>query len=176
MTRNFGAESEWWEETQHGSHDKSTFRVSRMAAVIALCFIVRNAAAQMAFNTPANAENQKCVALLQLSLESAPGGPGVITSARLVEVPANGLEQWPTTTSGYGKMGAPITTSIQQYCDVIGYVSPQNKFELKLPPPSDWNGNFFLRACGGFCGYLESRLCNSALARGYASARQCSGI
>jgi hypothetical protein len=170
MTRNFGAESEWWEETQHGSHDKSTFRVSRMAAVIALCFIVRNAAAQMAFNTPANAENQKCVALLQLSLESAPGGPGVITSARLVEVPANGLEQWPITTSGYGKMGAPITTSIQQYCDVIGYVSPQNKFELKLPPPSDWNGNFFLRACGGFCGYLESRLCNSALARGYASA------
>jgi feruloyl esterase len=144
--------------------------MSRAAVFIALCFIVRTAAAQNAPNTRADAENQKCVALLQLNLESAPGGPGVITSAGLVEVPANGLEQWPITTSGYGRMGAPITTSLRQYCDVTGYVSPQNKFELKLPPPSDWNRNFFFRACGGFCGYLESRLCNSALARGYASA------
>ena len=96
-------------------------------------------------------------------------GPS-INSARLVDMPPNGLEQWPITTGGFGKMGAPITTSIHQYCDVIGYVSPQNKFELKLPPPVDWNQNFFFRACGGFCGYLQGRLCNSGLARGYASA------
>jgi hypothetical protein len=47
-------------------------------------------------------------------------------------------------------MGVPITTSIRQCCDVAGYVAPQNKFELKLPLPSDWNQNFFFRACGGF--------------------------
>jgi feruloyl esterase len=52
---------------------------------------------------------------------------------------------------------------------VTGYVAPQNKFLLKLPLPGDWNQKFFFRACGGFCGYLESRLCNAALARGYAS-------
>ncbi|HEY6386952.1 MAG TPA: tannase/feruloyl esterase family alpha/beta hydrolase [Candidatus Acidoferrum sp.] len=67
-------------------------------------------------------------------------------------------------------MGVPIATQIRQYCDVTGYVAPQNKFELKLPLPGDWNQNFFFRACGGFCGYLEGKLCNSALARGYASA------
>jgi feruloyl esterase len=67
-------------------------------------------------------------------------------------------------------MGVPITTSVRQYCDVTGYVAPQNKFALKLPPPGNWNQKFFLRACGGFCGYLDGRLCNSALARGYASA------
>lgn len=67
-------------------------------------------------------------------------------------------------------MGAPIITNVHQYCDVMGYVAPQNKFELKLPPPDEWNQNFFFRACAGFCGYLESRFCNSGLARGYASA------
>lgn len=55
---------------------------------------------------------------MQLDLESAPGGPAVITSARVLDVPASGLEEWPSTTSGYGKMGAPITASIRQYCDV----------------------------------------------------------
>lgn len=155
---------------QHRWKDKSASRIRRVATLLALCFMVRIAGAQTPSGTAANPENQKCVSLSQLNLESAPGGPAVITSARMVEVPLGGLEQWPITTSGYGRMGAPIATSIRQYCDVIGYVSPQNKFELKLPPPPDWNRNFFFRACGGFCGYLESKLCNSALARGYASA------
>jgi len=83
-------------------------------------------------------------------------------------VPPTGLEQWPITTSGYGNTSAKIATRIHQYCDVTGYVAPQNKFELKLPLPGDWNQNFLFRACGGFCGYLEGRLCSSALARGYA--------
>lgn len=43
------------------------------------------------------------------------------------------------------------------------YVAAQNKFELKLPFPADWNQNFPFRACGGFRGYLEGRLCNSAV-------------
>src|SRR5215469_1517743 len=144
--------------------------MSRVATFIALCLISSTlGAAQNAPRVPREPEVQKCARLVRLNLEEAPGGPALITSARLVDVPARGLEQWPITTSGYGKMGVPITTSIRQYCDVAGYVAPQNKFELKLPLPSDWNQNFFFRACGGFCGYLEGRLCNSALARGYAS-------
>lgn len=138
--------------------------MSRVAIFTAVCLVWPTLGA--AQNAPTD---PKCAALTQLNLENAPGGPALITSARLVDVPASGLEQWPIATSGYGKMGVPITTSIRQYCDVAGYVAPQNKFELKLPLPSDWNQNFFFRACGGFCGYLEGRLCNSALARGYAS-------
>jgi len=129
-------------------------------------------AAQSAPSAPPqpSSEVQKCAALVRLNLENVPGGPALITSARLVDVPASGLEQWPITAGGFGKMGAPITTSIRQYCDVMGYAAPQNKFELKLPPPRDWNQNFFFRACGGFCGYLKSRMCNPGFARGYASA------
>src|SRR5215469_13343163 len=119
--------------------------------------------------TPPDAETQKCETLMQLNLEDVPGGPALITSARLVGVPTSELDQWPPTTSGYGRTGAPIATTIRRYCDVTGYASPQNKFELKLPSSSDWNQNFFFRACGGFCGYVEGRLCNPILARGYAA-------
>jgi len=139
----------------------------------ALCLILpRMTAAQTQSSTTPqpSSEVQKCAALVHLNLENVPGGPALITSARLVDVPASGLEEWPITAGGFGKMGAPITTSIRQYCDVMGYAAPQNKFELKLPPPRDWNHNFFFRACGGFCGYLKSRMCNPGLARGYASA------
>lgn len=146
-------------------------RLSLLAALILLCLIMDpSASAQNEPRAPSGPEAQKCAALVHLSLENVPGGPALITSARLVEVPASGLEQWPITAGGFGKMGAPIITNVHQYCDVMGYVAPQNKFELKLPPPDEWNQNFFFRACGGFCGYLESRFCNSGLARGYASA------
>lgn len=145
----------------------TTSRMNGVAIGMLLCSIIPALAAQ---NAAPDAEKQNCAALLQLNLENAPGGPALITSARLVDIPASGLEQWPITTSGYGKMGVPITTTLNKYCDVTGYVSSQNKFELKLPLPANWNQNFFFRACGGFCGYLDGRLCNSALARGYASA------
>lgn len=159
-----------WGKSLRLRQDKSTSRMSRVAIFTPLCLIITTlAAAQNAPSTTPDVENLRCTALVEFHLESAPGGPALITSARLVEVQASALEQWPITTSGYGKMGARIATHIHQYCDVIGYVAPQNKFELKLPLPGDWNHNFFFRACGGFCGYLEGRLCNSALARGYAS-------
>lgn len=139
---------------------------------VAAPVVAKNAQVHVQKAPPATTamEGGKCAALIRLNLESVPGGPALITSARLVDVPAGGLEQWPVTSGGFGKMGAAITTKIRQYCDVMGYVAPQNKFELKLPPARDWNQNFFFRACGGFCGYREGRLCNSGLARGYASA------
>jgi feruloyl esterase len=52
---------------------------------------------------------------------------------------------------------------------VTGYVAPQNKFELKLPVPSDWNQKFFFYACGAFCGSVSGDSCNLGLERGYAS-------
>ena len=109
---------------------------------------------------------QKCTALTGFNLEDAPGGPALITSARLVEVPAGGLEPPFFHPSGYASAAAKI----KQYCDVAGYVAPQNKFELKLPLPGDWNQKFFFYACGGFCGFVIKDACNLGLARGYASA------
>jgi feruloyl esterase len=52
---------------------------------------------------------------------------------------------------------------------VTGYVAPQNKFELRLPLPSDWNQRFFFWSCGGLCGAVDGSVCNPSLARGYAS-------
>src|SRR6516164_2211209 len=128
------------------------------------------AAAQNAPGAPSGSEAQKCVALMQLNLEISPGGPALITSARLVEAPADGLERPSYGGAGFGAILAQNSSRIRQYCDVTGYVAPQNKFELKLPLSSEWNGKFFFFACGGFCGYLEGGYCNLGLARGYASA------
>ena len=134
--------------------------------IVAAC----SAAAQQPAHTLLTEEGKRCSALAELNLEDIPGGPALITSARLVDVPATGLEQWVVIPSGYGSTAAHISTRIHQYCDVTGYAAPQNKFELKLPLPVDWNRNFFFNACGGFCGYLDGRKCNLPLARGYASA------
>lgn len=166
----------------HPAQNRFKSRISRMNIVLLICrigltmilwlILPRMAAAQIQpISSPQpSSELQKCAALAHLNLENVPGGPALITSAQLVDVPTSGLEQWPITAGGFGRMGATITTNIHQYCDVVGYAAPQNKFELKLPLPRDWNQNFFFRACGGFCGYLESKMCNPGLARGYASA------
>jgi feruloyl esterase len=142
---------------------------SLTSTVLLWCLVPTIAAGQNAASVAAGPEAQKCAALMQLNLESTPGGPAVITSARLVDVPTSGLEQWFVIPSGYGSTSSQIATRIHQYCEVAGYVAPQNKFLLKLPLPDDWNQKFFFNACGGFCGYLDGRKCNLALARGYAS-------
>jgi feruloyl esterase len=136
-----------------------------------LCLIVPTvAAAQNRPGGPPSPEAQKCAELMHFNLEDGPGGPALITSAQLADVPAGGLERPFYSPSGYGNSAGPIATRIHQYCDVTGYVASQNKFELKLPPASEWNQNFFFTACGGFCGSADGKRCNLALARGYASA------
>ena len=77
--------------------------------------------------------------------------------------------------SDSAKAGAagPIASApnpIRRYCDVTGYVAPQNKFELKLPPTAVWNHKFYFYACGGFCGSIGADAANFGLERGYASA------
>lgn len=154
-------------------HLKNAFSsgASRIA-VIACCLLLSNlAAAQNAHSeTQAGPEAQSCEALAEFNLENAPGGPAVVISARLVEVPASGLERWILAPSGYGSSADDRAPSIHAYCDVTGYVAPQNKFELKLPLPRDWNQKFFYYACGAFCGTVFGDACNLGLERGYASA------
>jgi len=121
-------------------------------------------------------ENQQCVALKTVNLEQVDGGPAVVTSARLIDVPASGLE-WPVypTLSGFASPVTQPFRELHRYCDVTGYVAPQNKFELKLPLPADWNQKLFFEACGGFCGTVDARLCNLGLARGSASVTSNGG-
>jgi len=150
--------------------NETALRLSRTGFIIALgLFLPALGAAQKAPAPPSSAQAQRCTALAQLNLENSPGGPALVTSARFMDVPASGLEQWLVTPSGYGSTSSQIATRVRQYCEVTGYVAPQNKFLLKLPLLGDWNQNFFFNACGGFCGYLDGRKCNLALARGYAS-------
>jgi hypothetical protein len=92
---------------------------------------IKGTAAPLASTPVPSFDAQKCAALMGLNLEDAPGGPGLVTSARLVEVPATGLEEWVVRPSGYGSSAVLRTSPIRQYCDVSGYVAPQNKFELK---------------------------------------------
>jgi feruloyl esterase len=151
---------------------KFALQMSRISFVIVLCLGESVlAAAQNPPSAPPSSDAQKCAALATLNLEAAPGGPAVITSARVVEVPASGLQPPFFHPSGYASgVGAQVPSKIKQYCDVSGYVAPQNKFELKLPLPGDWNQKFFFIACGGFCGTVLADACNLGLARGYASA------
>ena len=149
--------------------DRSTSRLCRVLG--AFCLIPSLlAAAQGALRAAPDSETGRCAALTELNLEGAPGGPAFITGARLVDVPTGGLEQPVYGASGFASRLAPVPNRISRYCDVIGYVAPQNKFELKLPRFEEWNGKFFFFACGGFCGVADGIRCNPALARGYASA------
>ncbi len=157
-------------EIPRSEQDNFTSRMDRIGFVLALCLIAStSASAQNAPTASVGAEAQKCAELVGLNLEDASGGPALITSARLVEVPASGLEQWVVAPSGYGSSDALRTSRLHRYCDVTGYVAPQNKFELKLPLPDDWNQNFFFHACGGFCGHVDRDALNLSLVRGYAS-------
>jgi hypothetical protein len=150
--------------------DNFASRAIRMGFVMVFWLIAPTlAAAQNAPSAQPNVDAQKCAVLTALNLETAPGGPAVITSARLVDVPASGLEQWILTPSGFASSAANGAVRIHEYCDVTGYVASQNKFELKLPLPNDWNEKFFFYACGAFCGTVFGDSCNLGLERGYAS-------
>jgi len=113
-------------------------------------------------------DDQNCAALTGFNLQTALGGPAIITSAQVVEVQASGLERF--AQSGYAGPLAQRASAIRRYCDVTGYAAPQNKFELKLPFTADWNHKFYFYACGGFCGAIVRDAVNFGLERGYAAA------
>ncbi len=107
---------------------------------------------------------QKCGALAQTDFENIPEAPTRIVSAHMSEVREGEFQNPLAMTS------APVKSSpIKQYCQVLGYIGPQNKFELRLPLPGQWNQRFFFGACAGFCGSPNLGECNRGLARGYAS-------
>jgi Tannase and feruloyl esterase len=99
---------------------------------------------------------QRCTALASADFGNLPDAPTRIMSARLVDVPAD-------------QAGVLASSPIKRYCQVQAYVASQNKFELRLPLPAQWNQRFHLTPCAGFCGAVNGNACNLTLARGYAS-------
>ena len=107
---------------------------------------------------------ERCQGLAAADFGLIPEAPTRVTSARLVDVPPADPKLPPTSPP------ALLSASpVKQYCQVLGYVAPQNKFELRLPLPEQWNGKFHLTPCAGFCGAVNGNACALTLARGYAS-------
>ena len=73
-----------------------------------------------------SADAQRCAALANADFEGLPDAPTRIMQARLVDVPPADPQAPP---------GGLAASPIKQYCQVMGYVAPQNKFELRLPLP-----------------------------------------
>jgi len=121
----------------------------------------------------ASDDERRCLALLSFDPESPLSGPARVTSARIVPTPPGGLEASPNRVSGFGRSGVPHR--LERYCAVTGYVAPQNKFEVRLPLPADWNHKLFFAACGGFCGTVNGAQCTPALERGYAAVTSNGG-
>jgi hypothetical protein len=112
----------------------------------------------------------RCAALMGVPLPPIDGALPKVVSARLVDVsPA------PPNASPQGSAAILAASPIKRYCQVNGYVAPQNKFELRLPLPTSWNQKFFFVPCAGFCGTVDGSQCNRSLARGYASATMNGG-
>jgi hypothetical protein len=72
------------------------FRISCTVFMIACWMVLATlAAAQNLHGEPTvGTDAQSCAALAELNLENAAGGPALVTSARLIDVPATGLERW----------------------------------------------------------------------------------
>jgi feruloyl esterase len=119
---------------------------------------------QTAATSPAKSEAARCEALFVTDFGGIPDAPTRVVSARLVDVPAADPKVPPTAPAAL-----LAASPVKQYCQVLGYVAPQNKFELRLPLPAQWNGRFHLTPCAGFCGAVNGNACNLTLARGYAS-------
>jgi hypothetical protein len=76
------------------------------------------------------------------------------------EVPATGLEHFVFTQSGYGSLTPERASRIREYCNVTGYVAPQNKFVLKLPLPR--RNNRPVAACSISAAQLTDRVARRA--------------
>ena len=94
---------------------------------------------------PASSQADMCKNLAGNAFAGVVDAPTMIVSANYVEA----------------------TAERPAYCDVEGYVTPNNGFALWLP--TKWNGKFLARGCGGFCGIVAGEFaCKDPIRVGYA--------
>jgi hypothetical protein len=141
-----------------------------VSLAIALQLCASSALAQASTSQVPTEDARRCSALTSLELQTLRDAPTRVVTARLVDVP-------PPPGSASPRSGAALlaASAIKQYCQVTGYVAPQNKFELRLPIPSQWNEKLFFVPCAGFCGGVNGNVCNNSLSRGYASVTNNGG-
>ena len=145
-------------------------KVWSLAACLAFfCAIVLSAAPSA---KAAPLDTARCTDLKSLNLTDYPDAPTSIVSA--VIVPASKDQSGTYTPESF--TGTPIAgqtierpQDIPSYCQIIGYVAPQVKFELRLPVDG-WNSRFLMQGCGGMCGNISMEACEDALVRDYAVA------
>src|SRR6478735_1403691 len=94
-------------------------------ALAALCLLLPAIAGAQTSSGASTADT--CAALIHLNLTEEAGGPARVTSARVVDVPG-GLRRTESYPSGYSDGTSYQASKVVQYCDVTGYVAPQNKF------------------------------------------------
>ncbi|MFC3052529.1 tannase/feruloyl esterase family alpha/beta hydrolase [Kordiimonas pumila] len=69
-------------------------------------------------------------------------------------------------------MGAPIAEGISElpeHCLIEGYVTPTIRFQFRLPVKDNWNGNYLMSSCDGFCGSIQTERTMAGIARNYAT-------
>jgi hypothetical protein len=93
-----------WKEKPHPRRVCSLFIVGWIAFLPFVGLSGPALAAQDARVEPQTQDTRKCDALAELNLEAIPGGPAVITSAHIIEVPATGLEHLMFTQNEYGSL------------------------------------------------------------------------
>jgi Tannase and feruloyl esterase len=101
---------------------------------------------------PPDAAKARCHSLVNEDFSGTIDAPAYVTNTKFVAASGN----------------VPV------YCEVHGYVAPTVGFLLRLPA-TNWNGKFFERGCGGFCGdeimhddTPEGRNFIGPVSRGYA--------
>jgi hypothetical protein len=89
----------WLTTLEEKPHPRRACSLSIVGWIAFLVFSGPAPAAQDARVEPQTQDTQKCDALAELNLEAILGGPAVITSAHIIEVPATGLEHFIFTQS-----------------------------------------------------------------------------
>src|ERR1700692_3649590 len=100
--------------------------VLHYVACVLLCLVLP--AIVEAQNSSKDMSSDSCAALMHLNLTDAQGGPAIVISSHIVDVP-DGIHRTDPYPSGYSDGASHRSSEIRQYCDVTGYVAPQNKFE-----------------------------------------------
>lgn len=119
-------------------------------------------------------ETRDCAKLRHLDLANLDSGnaAGSIGNARFLKgIKLSGREALRTYRYGL-MMGAPIREDIKKlpdHCFIEGYVTPTIKFEIRLPSKEDWNGNYIMYSCDGFCGRVQTERTMAGVIKKYAT-------
>ena len=96
-------------------------------------------------------------ATAEASAEPPPRSPGehldvVTPRMACAELTMRQVEALPGEIATIGSATVVAATdTVPEYCRVIGLITPQHQFELRLPTTS-WTQRFLQTGCGGFCG------------------------